>query len=95
MDCFLSSKRADILYKIEHDQPTTIPSPPPTLSSFKFTEVKKATRRFKSSRKIGQGEFGGLYKGTIKQDKEKIHVVVQQIRGTILEAKVFKFYYMI
>ena len=55
------------------------------------SDLEKATKGFKPSYKIREGEFGAFYKGTLKQSGKKTYVLTQQIQGHVLKAKVCNF----
>ncbi|KAL5569367.1 hypothetical protein UlMin_025942 [Ulmus minor] len=80
MDCFILSKKE----QLANDPAASLP---PSFRIFEVSELEKATRGYRPSRKIVDGEFGGFYKGIIKKSDAKQRVMVQQIQGTILEAK--------
>ena len=55
------------------------------------SDLEKATKGFKPSCEIREGEFGAFYKGTLKQSGKKTYVLTQQIQGHVLKAKVCSF----
>ena len=65
---------------------------PGHLIEFKISELEKATKHFDPSRKIGESDFGGFYKGSIKLCGKKTYVLIQQFQGRILKDKVFNFF---
>ncbi|KAK7848640.1 putative serine/threonine-protein kinase pbl8 [Quercus suber] len=62
-------------------------SPGHILIQFTLSDLKKATKSFKSSYKIGEGDFGAFYRGTIKLSGKRTPVLIQQIQGHVLKAK--------
>ncbi|XP_075670359.1 putative serine/threonine-protein kinase PBL8 [Castanea sativa] len=62
-------------------------SPGHNLIQFNLSDLEKATKGFKSSYKIGEGEFGAFYRGTIKISGKSTPVLIQQIQGHVLKAK--------
>ncbi|KAK9061421.1 hypothetical protein SSX86_018602 [Deinandra increscens subsp. villosa] len=55
---------------------------PPNLRDFKFSELKSATNNFSLSAKLGEGGFGSVYIGTIKDPKDSnkhLNVAVKQL----------------
>lgn len=54
---------------------------PSNLKEFKFTELKSATKNFNLSVKLGEGGFGSVYIGTIKDPikNQDIKVAVKQL----------------
>ena len=63
-------------------------SPGHYLIQFSLSDLEKATKCFKSSYKIGEGDFGAFYRGTIKLSGKSTPVIIQQIQGHVLKAKV-------
>lgn len=52
------------------------------LREFKFSELKSATKNFAISSKLGEGGFGSVYTGTIKNPRDpskELHVAVKQL----------------
>ncbi|XP_050246047.1 serine/threonine-protein kinase PCRK1-like [Quercus robur] len=62
-------------------------SPGHNLIQFNLSDLEKATKGFKSSYKIGEGDFGAYYRGTIKLSGKSTPVLIQQIQGHVLQAK--------
>ncbi|KAK7848639.1 serine/threonine-protein kinase pcrk1 [Quercus suber] len=62
-------------------------SPSHLLIQFNVSDLEKATKGFKPSYKIGKGDFGAFYKGTIKLSGKRTHILIQQIQGHVLKAK--------
>ncbi|XP_030931184.1 serine/threonine-protein kinase PCRK1-like [Quercus lobata] len=62
-------------------------SPGHLLIQFNVSDLEKATKGFKPSYKIGEGDFGAFYKGIIKLSGKRTHVLIQQIQGHVLKAK--------
>ncbi|KAK7848641.1 putative serine/threonine-protein kinase pbl8 [Quercus suber] len=62
-------------------------SPGHNLIQFNLSDLEKATKGFKSSYKIGEGDFGAFYRGTIKLSGKSTPVIIQQIQGHVLKAK--------
>lgn len=58
------------------------------LRAFTFSELKAATKNFSRSTKIGEGGFGCVYMGVIKNPKDstkKLDVAVKQLGKTGLQ----------
>nr|XP_023921523.1 serine/threonine-protein kinase PCRK1-like [Quercus suber] len=62
-------------------------SPGHNLIQFNLSDLEKATKGFKSSYKIGEGDFGAFYRGTIKLSGKSTPVLIQQIQGHVLKVK--------
>ena len=67
-------------------------SPGHLLIQFNVSDLEKATKGFKPSYKIGEGDFGAFYKGIIKLSGKRTHVLIQQIQGHVLKAKVCNYF---
>ncbi|XP_028790027.1 U-box domain-containing protein 33 isoform X1 [Neltuma alba] len=48
---------------------------PESFSEFSFQEIEQATRNFHSSLKIGEGGYGNIYKGTLRQTEVAIKML--------------------
>ncbi|KAK4266842.1 hypothetical protein QN277_023710 [Acacia crassicarpa] len=48
---------------------------PESFSEFSFQEIEQATRNFNSSLKIGEGGYGNIYKGTLRQTEVAIKML--------------------
>lgn len=67
------------LKKHKHPSFSRMPS---NLREFKFSELKSATKNFSLTAKLGEGGFGSVYTGTIKNPKDSskdIKVAVKQL----------------
>ncbi|KAK9058797.1 hypothetical protein SSX86_023640 [Deinandra increscens subsp. villosa] len=78
-------------HSIESPGSTNFPSFSPKLSNlrvFTFSELKAATKNFSQSTKIGEGGFGCVYTGLLKNSREpnkRIPVAVKQLGRTGLQ----------
>nr|GMC52824.1 probable receptor-like protein kinase At5g47070 [Ipomoea batatas] len=62
---------------------------PSNLRVFAFSELKTATKNFSHSTKIGEGGFGPVYKGTIKNSEDptkRIDVAIKQLSRRGIQA---------
>lgn len=64
------------------------------LREFTFSELKSATKNFSRSLMVGEGGFGGVYKGVIRSTEDqhkKIDVAVKQLSRRGLQASFLLF----
>lgn len=61
------------------------------LRVFTFSELKSATKNFSRSLMIGEGGFGGVYRGVIRNglDSKRIDIAVKQLSRRGLQVKLF------
>jgi len=65
---------------------------PSNLRVFSFAELKSATRSFSRSLMVGEGGFGCVYRGVIKnsdEPSERIEIAVKQLNRKGLQASVY------
>ena len=70
-------------------------SDPPSLRAFSFSNIKRATNNFSSENKLGEGGFGGVYRGVIQttEDPHKtIDVAVKQLSKRGFQASLLLLY---
>ncbi|KAI3683813.1 hypothetical protein L1987_84328 [Smallanthus sonchifolius] len=78
-------------YSVESGGSTNFPSfsqKPSNLRGFTFSELKAATKNFSVSAKIGEGGFGCVYRGFIKNPRDpskRLEVAVKQLSRTGLQ----------
>lgn len=68
---------------------------PSNLRVFKFSELKTATKNFSLSAKLGEGGFGSVYMGTIKNHldpSKNINVAVKQLGKRGFQANFIHFF---
>ena len=71
---------------------TTLSPRPSNLRVFTFDELRTATRNFSRSLMIGEGGFGGVYRGVIRDaegSNKKIDIAVKQLSRRGLQASFF------
>lgn len=56
-----------------------------TLRAFTLPELKSATKNFAVHLQLGEGGFGLVYKGSIKQAEEKVEVAIKQLNTSGLQ----------
>lgn len=64
------------------------------LRIFTFSELKTATKNFSRSLMLGEGGFGGVYRGVIRSTEDphkKIDIAVKQLSRRGLQASFFEF----
>ena len=64
------------------------------LREFTFSELKTATKNFSRSLMVGEGGFGGVYRGVIRSTEDssqKIDVAVKQLSRRGLQASFLHF----
>ncbi|XP_057962345.1 serine/threonine-protein kinase PCRK1-like [Malania oleifera] len=61
---------------------------PNSIKAFAYEELLKATENFSPTFKLGNGEFGGIYRGVIpsaNNKREKIYIVVKEFKGSWMQ----------
>jgi len=64
------------------------------LIQFNVSDLEKATKGFKPSYKIREGEFGAFYKGTLKQSGKKTYVLFNRFKDMYLKPRFVTFYFL-